>query len=101
MKTLNETLEEIEARASAATEGLEPLPYKDFPFFVIEFNEEYKPTEKSEYISAYARLGHHARTDVPKLIAMLRLAIESHHDHTPNEVHADLLDALLAVGRGE
>lgn len=108
MKNLDDMLKEIEARADVATEGLEPLPYKDFPFFVIEFNEEYKPTEKSEYISAYARLGHYARTDVPKLLAMLRLAI-AQRDYWAQyageylrEKHIHRDDAeLLAVGRGE
>jgi hypothetical protein len=79
VKTLNETLEEIEKRAEAA----------------MHFNARRLHLDK-------------AIDDVPKLLAMLRLAIEQRDtaytcswDKDLGSMIADDDLALLAVGRGE
>jgi len=123
VKTLNETLEEIEARANAATEG----PWHHDGQFTPDDVSVWSGTGPSakflgnigeRVISAIgvvmdteladAEFIAHARTDVPKLLAMLRLAIEQRDtaytcswDKDLGSMIADDDLALLAVGRGE
>lgn len=128
MKTLNETLEEIEKRADAATEGTwRCIPgdsYCAFPAvvtgdkskqFIFEDHEGHGPGECPRKCDGGcapkdddATFIAHARTDVPKLLAMLRMAREQRDtaytcswDKDLGSMIADDDLALLAVGRGE
>ena len=47
------------------------LPYKEFPMFVLEFDENYKPTEKSDLMNQYMRFGYQAQFDMDWLIREL------------------------------
>jgi hypothetical protein len=100
MKTLNETLEEIEKRADAATEGpwrcIPGDSYCAFPAvvtgdkskqFIFEDHEGHDPGEcPRKCDGGYAPKDDDAtfiaasRTDIPKLLAMLRLAIEQRNE---------------------
>ena len=81
MKTLNDMLKEIEARANAATPGPWDNRCKEFSNSerARHIWSEYgwlctleSPLDSKEVDAAFIA---HARTDVPKLLAMLRLAI--------------------------
>lgn len=120
MKNLDDMLKEIEARANAATEGPWEYEHKYFStqksyahrikkdhfpigFEMTSTSNKVLPTDVAnfEFIA-------NARTDVPKLLAMLRLAIEQRDtaytcswDKDLGSMIADDDLALLAVGRGE
>lgn len=106
MKNLEDMLKEIEARASAATEGpwvgmIVPDDYSVHTFNLLAITDEKEIVPTAAFIE-------HARTDVPKLLAMLRLAMEQRDtaytcswDKGLVGMIADDDLALLAVGRGE
>ena len=85
--TATDRLNEIEARANAATEG---------PWIVAIYKNECKVETKRErwHVASYASPEDaafiaHARTDVPALVAALRAVLDLHResrndvDHTP------------------
>lgn len=114
MKNLEDMLKEIEARANAATPGPWDNRCKEFSNSerARHIWSEYgwlctleSPLDSKEVDATFIA---HARTDVPKLLAMLRLAIEQRDtaytcswDKDLGSMIADDDLALLAVGRGE
>lgn len=72
--TLEEFLSQIEARAKAATEGswvgmIVPDDYSVHTFNLLSITDEKEIVPTASFIE-------HSRTDIPTLLAMLRLAIE-------------------------